>query len=177
MAISGALGSQIIEKLSTEFLPINSNTNHSSSKIKIPPRIYVEGSDYELNLVRFTLEQFQKNDITESFFGLEFLQPLLNVERSNLELFAVVASLQCWFDIIQKNEHLTEEIWKVNFFNQRVFVLYFLCKEFHKRPAMKKHQLFLIQIIQFHLAESDKRNILTDSKQCLSLKNFLVQFK
>lgn len=177
MAISGALGSQIIEKLSTEFLPIYSNTNHSSSKIKIPPRIYVEGSDYELNLVRFTLEQFQKNDIIESFFGLEFLQPLLNVERSNLELFAVVASLQCWFDIIQKNEHLSEEIWKVNYFNQRVFVLYFLCKEFHKRPAMKKHQLFLIQIIQFHLAESDKRNILTDSKQCLSLKNFLVQFE
>ena len=177
MAISGALSSQIIEKLSTKFLPINSNQTHSLSKIKIPPRIHVEGSDYELNLVRFTFEQFQNNDITESFFGLEFLRPLLNIERSNLELFAVVASLECWFDIIQKNKQLTEEIWNLDYFNQRVSILCHLCQEFSSRPAMKKHQLFLIQIIQFHLEEASKRSVSTDSKQCVSLKNYLVQFE
>ena len=160
-----------------EFLPINSNQNHSLSKIKIPPRIHVEGSDYELNLVRFTFEQFQNNDITESFFGLEFLRPLLNIERSNLELFAVVASLECWFDIIQKNKQLTEEIWKIDHFIHRVSILCYLCQEFPSRPAMKKHQLFLSQIIQFHLEEADNRSISTDSKQCVVLKNYLVQFE
>ena len=177
MAINGALSSQIIEKLSTKFLPINSNQTHSLSKIKIPPKIHVEGSDYEMNLVRFTFEQFQNNGITESFFGLDFLRPLLNVERSNLELFAVVASLQCWFDIIQKNKQLTEEIWKIDHFIHRVSILCHLCQEFSSRPAMKKHQLFLIQIIQFHLEEASKRSVSTDSKQCVSLKNYLVQFE
>ena len=120
MAINGASSLQINEKLATEFLGIGPIQEPSPSKIKIPPSIRIEGSKFELNLVRFTLEQLEKNDIIESFFGLDFLRPLLVAGRSNLELYAVVASLQCWFNILQNNEELNEEIWEIKKFRPSV---------------------------------------------------------
>lgn len=177
MAINGASSLQISEKLATEFLGISPDQKASSSKIKIPPSVRVEGSEFDLNLVRFTFEQFEKNGITESFFGLDFLRPLLVFGSSDLELYAVVASLQCWFNILQNNEELNEEIWKTKNFDHRVTILSHLGQEFFTRPAMKYHQSFLQKFIQFHLEEAEERGMSTESHQCLGLKELLLQLK
>jgi len=174
MAINKASSLQINEKLATEFLGISPIQEPSPSKIKIPPNIRIEGSEFELNLVRFTLEQFEKNGIAESFFGLDFLRPLLVSGSSNLELYAVVASLQCWFNILQSNEELNEEIWEIENFDHRVTILSHLCQEFSTRPAMKYHQSFLQKLILFHLEEAEKRGMSMESEQCLNLKEFLL---
>ena len=177
MAVDGASSLQINEKLATEFLGISLNQEPSSSKIKIPPSTRIGGSEFDLNLVRFTLEQLEKNGITESFFGLDFLRPLLVAGSSNLELYAVVASLQCWFNILQNNEELNEEIWEIENFNHRVTILSHVCQEFSTRPAMKHHQSFLQKLILLHLEEAEKRGMSTESDQCLGLKEILLQFK
>ena len=147
MALDGQLSREIIQAVANEFLPRSANKSQNKSQLSFPPIHPIGSNKAPLNLVRFDRAFFEKHNIEENIFDLSFLQNYLVASQTNLDIYAVLWGLQCWFSMTKPYLETEEEGWKKVDLESLANILCALSNEFKNRKAMNHHREFLIEFV------------------------------
>jgi hypothetical protein len=105
-------------------------------------------------------------------FDLSFLLSFLQAKQNNLDIYVLIAALQCWHDLIQNNSNFEGEIWKIENVESRLRILLFLIEEFPQRNAMTHHREFFDQFVSEFLQNIERRNVAIEQEALSDLKTF-----
>ena len=147
MALDGQLSREIIQAVANEFLPRSANKSQNKSQLSFPPIHPIGSNKAPLNLVRFDRAFFEKHNIEENIFDLSFLQNYLVASQTNLDIYAVLWGLQCWFSMTKPYLETEEEGWKKVDLESLANILGAISNEFKQRKALNHHREFLIEFV------------------------------
>lgn len=170
MAIKGGTSLELVESLAREFLPHSPNKIQYKSKLSFPPVCPIGQDNALLHLVRFDASFFENNQLKSEMSRLTFLLPFSQAKQNNLDIYAVLATLQCWHDLIQNNPDLEDDIWEIENVESRLQLLLILIEEFPQRSAMAHHREFFDQFITHFLQNIEQRNLVVEQEALSQLK-------
>jgi len=156
MALDGQLSREIIQAVANEFLPRSANKSQNKSQLSFPPIHGIGSNKAPLNLVRFDRAFFEKHNIEEKIFDLSFLQNYLVAGQTNLDIYAVLWGLQCWFSMTKPYLETEEEGWKKVDLESLANILCALSNEFKNRKAMNHHREFLIEFVSCFIEATEQ---------------------
>tara|TARA_B100000767_G_scaffold263897_1_gene278172 strand:+ start:5097 stop:6500 length:1404 start_codon:yes stop_codon:yes gene_type:complete len=172
MAIKGKSCTEIVKSLAGEFLPLEPNKVQYKSILSFPPIQLIGQDNTPLNLVEFGASFFENNQVKSEMLDLSFLLSFLQAKQNNLDIYALIAALQCWHDLIQNNSNFEGEIWKIENVELRLRILLFLIEEFPQRNAMAHHREFFDQFVSEFLQNIERRNVAVEQKTLSQLEMF-----
>lgn len=172
MAMNGENSMQMAEALAGEFLPLEPHKVQYKSTLSFPPVHPIGQGSTLLNLVRFDTSFLEKDQVKSEMLDLSFLLSFLQAKQNNLDIYALLAALQCWYDLIQNNSNFEGEIWKIENVESRLRILLFLIEEFPQRHAMTHHREFFDQFVSEFLQNIERRNVEVEQKVLSQLKMF-----
>jgi hypothetical protein len=157
MALDGQSSREIIEAVADEFLPRPVNKSQVESQLSFPPIHPIGSNKAPLNLVRFDRAFFEKHNIEEKLFDLSFLNNYLVAGQTNLDIYAVLWGLQCWFSMTKPYLETVEKGWDKVDAGSLAEILVSLSSEFKQRKAMNYHREFLSEFVSYFI-EVTKQN-------------------
>jgi hypothetical protein len=172
MAIKGGTALELVESLAKEFLPHSPYKIQYKSKLSFPPVCPIGLDNALLHLVRFDASFFENSQLRSEMSRLTFLLPFSQAKQNNLDIYAVLATIQCWHDLIQNNPDLDDDIWEIENVESRLKLLLILIEEFPQRSAMDHHREFFDQFITHFLQNIEHRNLVVEQKTLSQLKLF-----
>jgi len=172
MAMNGENSMQMAEALAEEFLPFEPDKVQYKSTLSFPPVHPIGQGSMLLNLVRFDASFLENDQVKSEMFDLSFLLSFLQAKQNNLDIYALIAALQCWHDLIQNNSNFEGEIWKIENVESRLRILLFLIEEFPQRNAMTHHREFFDQFVSEFLQNIERRNVAIEQEALSDLKTF-----
>jgi len=172
MAMKGETSHRIIESLAMEFLTRNPNELQYESTLSFPPVQSIGQNKARLNLVKLGASFFENSELSSEMLNLSFLHSFLQNGQNNLDVYVVLAALQCWQEMVKNTPSLENEIWGSENVASRLRILLFLKEEFPQRPAMNHHCEFLINALSHFLQNIEIRNLAIGQKTISQLKEF-----
>jgi len=149
--------SEIMQKLSDNFLPTDSPELFEQSLIQIPPKFSNPNVDNRQEV--FVKNNFEGVFISEKnaeyMLKLEPVQLLLQPREPSLGVFAVLSFLEGWFNFTQNDQKMSQLNWRIDLVIIRIKVLHYLVGEIEVRKAMQNHAQLIYKIIQYHLDHVD----------------------
>jgi len=157
MALDGRSSREIIHAVSEEFFPRSVNKSQVESQLSFPPTHVIESNKAPLNLVRFDRDFFEKHNMEFEIFDISFLRQYLLSGQTNLDVYAVLWTLQCWYSMIKPYLKSEKNSWEKVDVESFAEILVSLSNEFKQRKAMNHHREFLSEIVSYFI-ENTKQN-------------------
>tara|TARA_B100000459_G_C8590515_1_gene207518 strand:- start:410 stop:1813 length:1404 start_codon:yes stop_codon:yes gene_type:complete len=172
MGLEGRTSFEIIQSLTKEFLPQSANNQQIASQLFFPPLHAIGPKKAPLNLVRFDANFFEKHHLETEMLDLSFLHRYLAPRQTNLDIYAVLSSLECWATMKRSNSILEEKSWNQENLDSLVRIILALGEEFGQRPAMNHHRSFLLEFISDFLENIKRRRFSINSTSWDEINKF-----